>query len=76
MGKYNRNKNKMVPQVMPTISVTSVEDNKSKNANDAPQASNNHHGAAKANKKGKEKRKGKRGAKKSNANANSKEDKK
>ena len=50
MGKNNRYKNKMVPQVMPTISVTSVEDNKSKNANDATKASNNHHGAAKANK--------------------------
>ena len=58
---------------MPTISVTSVEDIKSKNANDVPKANNNRDGAvAKSLKKGKEKRKGKRGAKKS-ANANAKE---
>ena len=73
MGKYNRNKNKMVPQMMPTISVTSVEDNKAINANDGPQANNNRDGAAaKSLKKGKEKGKEKRGAKKS-ANANAKE---
>ena len=73
MGKNNRFKNKLVPQVMPIISVTSVEDNKSKNANDATKASNNRDGAAaKSLKKGKEKGKGKRGAKKS-ANANAKE---
>ena len=61
---------------MPSIPVIPIENNKEKNANNAPQASNNQHGAAKAHKKGKEKRKGKRGAKKSNANANAKDDKK
>ena len=66
----------MVPQVTPTVAFVPIENNKEKNANDAPQASNNQHGAAKAHKKGKEKRKGKRGAKKSNANAHAKDDKK
>ena len=41
MGKNNIFKNKMVPQVMPSIPVIPIENNKEKNANDAPQASNN-----------------------------------
>ena len=61
---------------MPSIPVIPIENNKDKNAHDAPQASNNQHDAAKAHKKGKEKRKGKRGAKKSNSDANAKDDKK
>ena len=77
MGKANRNKNILMPQMMPTIPVAAIEENKDKNANDVPQANNNRDGAAaKSHKKGKEKRKGKRGAKKSNSDANAKDDKK
>ena len=72
----NKYKNKMVPQVMPTISVAPSINNDAKNANDATQAHNNQPGAAKSNKKVSSKRKGKRSSKKHNANANAKDDKK
>ena len=76
MGKSNRSKNKMVPQMMPTIPVASIENNKEINANDVPTANNSQHGTAKSHKKGDAKRKGKKSSKKPNANANAKEDKK
>ena len=76
MVKANKNRNKMVPQVMPTISVAPSINNDAKNANDAAKAHNNQPGAAKSNKKGSSKRKGKRRSKKHNANANAKDDKK
>ena len=71
MGKNNRYKNKMVLQVIPSIPVISIGEYKDKNAHDVPKANNNRDGAAaKSLKKGKEKGKGKRGAKKfANANA-------